>query len=401
MKTDPKSFSRTMRALDAEGISPTLLAIVLVAGLAGVWSGWLITARVPVYQSSAAARLEVERVHPVAATVAGRVVSTALVLGREVKEGDVLLEVEAERERLETSEEKSRVTALGNAASELDSEIAAERQAIEAAQRAATAALTEARQRLSATEAAARRAQDRLARVLQLERQGLIAVAEAQDARAEDAARRADVAAAAAGIERLGAEQAAIERGRRARIAGLQRQRVELQGQQAVTQSSVTRFEREADRRRVRAPVSGRLGEVTSVQIGAVIRDGERLASIVPDGQVRIVAEFPPPALGRLKSGQRARVRLDGFPWTQYGYVESTVTSVASETREQRVRVELAVQPSVAQTIPLQHGMPGVVEVEVERVAPVVLLIRSLGYTLSGRTEDVETAPASAESRVR
>jgi hypothetical protein len=85
----------------------------------------------------------------------------------------------------------------------------------------------------------------------------------------------------------------------------------------------------------------------------------------------------------------------------RYGYVESTVTSVASETREQRVRVELAVQPSVAQTIPLQHGMPGVVEVEVERVAPVVLLIRSLGYTLSGRTEDVETAPASAESRVR
>ena len=398
MKTDPKSFSRTMRALDAEGVSPTLLAIVLVAGLAGVWCGWLITARVPVYQASAAARLEVERVHPVAATVVGRVVSTALVLGREVKEGDVLLEVEAERERLETSEERSRVTALGNAASELDREIAAEEQAIEASRRAATAALTEARQRLSATEAAAVQAQDRLARATQLERQGLIAVAEAQDARAQDAARRADVAAAAAGIERLSAEQAAAERGRRARLAGLQRQRVELQGQRAVTQSSVTRFARVAERRRVRAPVSGRLGEVTPVQIGAVIRDGERLASIVPDGQVRIVAEFPPPALGRLKSGQRARVRLDGFPWTQYGYVESTVTSVASETREQRVRVELAVQQSAPSVIPLQHGMPGVVEVEVERVAPVLLLIRSLGYSLTG---DATPVPVSAESRVR
>lgn len=390
-----------MRALDAEGISPTLLAIVLIAGLGGVWSGWLITARVPVYQSSAAARLEVERVHPVAATVVGRVVSTALVLGREVKEGDVLLEVEADRERLETSEERSRVAALGNAVSEIDREIAAEEQAIEAARRAATAALTEARQRLSVTEAAARQSQDRLSRVIQLEQQGLIAVAEAQDARADEVSRRAEVAAATAGIERLGAEQSAAERGRRARIAGLQRQRVELQGQQVVTQSSVTRFEREADRRRVRAPVSGRLGEVTSVQIGAVIRDGERLASIVPDGQVRIVAEFPPPALGRLKSGQRARVRLDGFPWTQYGYVESTVTSVASETREQRVRVELAVQQAAPSTIPLQHGMPGVVEVEVERVAPVVLLIRSLGYTLSGRAGDEPPPPVSAESRVR
>ena len=112
MAHEPTSFSRTMRALDTDGMSPTALAVILVAGLGGVWTGWLVTARVPVYQTSEAARLEVERVHPIDAPVVGRVISTSLVLGREVKVGDVLLEIEAEREKLETSQEQARVTAL-------------------------------------------------------------------------------------------------------------------------------------------------------------------------------------------------------------------------------------------------------------------------------------------------
>ncbi len=386
-----------MRALDADGISPTVLAVVLVAGLGGVWSGWLVTARVPVYQASEAARLEVERVHPVDASVVGRVVASSLVLGREVKEGDVLLEIEAERERLETTEERARVTALNGEVDQLQREIAAEHQALDATERAARAALAEASQRLAATDAAARQAHDKLNRMNQLVKQGLVSVADAEAARTDEAAGAAEAAAARTGIDRLTAEQAAADRGRRARLAALVRQQVGLRGQHAATVSSVARFEREAERRRIRAPVSGRLGEVNPIQIGAVIRDGERLASIIPQGQVRVVAEFAPSALGRLRQGQYARLRLDGFPWTQYGYVDATLSSVASETREQRVRVELSVaaDPSSNARVALQHGMPGVVEVEVERVAPLELLVRSLGHQLSGRT----TASATNAAR--
>jgi membrane fusion protein (multidrug efflux system) len=385
-----------MRALDADGMSPTALAVILVAGLGGVWTGWLVTARVPVYQASEAARLEVERVHPIDASVVGRVVATSLVLGREVKEGDVLLEVEAEREKLETSQEKARVTALTGEVDQLQREIAAEQQAIDAALRAGKAALAEAAQRQAATEAALRQAHDKVTRLNQLVQQGLVSVAETEAARADEAARGAEVAAARAGIERLTAEQTADERGRRAKLAALIREEVGLRGQHAATVSSVARFEREAERRRIRAPVSGRLGEVNPIQIGAVIRDGDRLASIIPQGQVRVVAEFAPPALGRLRQGQHARLRLDGFPWTQYGYVDAVVSSVATETRERRVRVELAVnaESNAGSRVPLQHGMPGVVEVEVERVAPLELLVRSLGHQLSGQT----AAPAVVSS---
>src|SRR5262249_22179387 len=151
-------------------------------------------------------------------SVVGRVVATSLVLGREVKEGDVLLEVEAEREKLETSQERARVTALTGEVDQLQREITAEQQAIDAAQRAGKAALAEATQRLAATEAAWRQAQDKVARMNQLVKQGLVSVAETEEARADETARGAEVAAAKSGIERLTAEQTADERTRRGKL---------------------------------------------------------------------------------------------------------------------------------------------------------------------------------------
>jgi multidrug resistance efflux pump len=397
VKQDLTSFSRTLRALDGDGLSPALLGVVLVAGLAGVWSAWLIAARVPVYQLSEVARLEVERIHPVAAPVGGRVVSTALVLGRDVRQGDVLLEVESERERLETDEGRTRLSAVGGEIAGVDREIGAIQGALDETRRAARAALTEAEQRANSAEAASRAAQDKIARVSQLEKLGLVAAAEAESVKSEAQARRADLQAARAGVERLRAEQIAAEREHRGRLASLERERTGLEGERAAMTSSVARRESEAERRRIRAPVSGKIGEVAAVQVGAVIRDGDRLASIIPSGDVRAVADFAAPSLGRVKPGQPARLRLDGFPWTQYGYIDATVTSVATESRDQRVRVELALRPPMASRIPLQHGMPGAVEIEVERVAPLALLARSLGQTLSGTA----TAPPQAQGGAR
>jgi membrane fusion protein (multidrug efflux system) len=388
-----------LRALDADGMSPALLGVLLIAVLGGVWSTWLVLARVPVYQISQAARLEVERVHPIASPVTGRLVSTALVLGRDVKVGDVLLEIEAEREKLETAEERARLSTVSGEITALEREVHAEEDALDQSLRAASAELEEAKQRLSAAEAAATQADEHVRRSQLLASQGLVSAADAEKARAEGQARRAEVAAARAGIDKLRAEQRVAERGRRGRLASLLRERVSLDGLRTATASTVARREREAERRRVRAPVSGRLGDVNPVQIGALVREGELIAAIVPGGTVRAVADFAAPALGRLRQGQRARLRLDGFSWTQYGHVDATVTRVASETREQRVRVELAVHRSAASQIPLRHGMPGVAEIEVERVAPLALLVRSLGRTISG--EPIAASSAQPPSGTR
>src|SRR5262249_45303865 len=87
--------------------------------------------------------------------------------------------------------------------------------------------------------------------------------------------------------------------------------------------------------------------------------------------------------MSRIQSVQRARLRLAGFAWTEYGQVSATVSRVASEPRSGRVRVELAVHPESAPLIPSQHGLPGKVEIEIEHVSPAKLALRSVGKMLS------------------
>lgn len=82
---------------------------------------------------------------------------------------------------------------------------------------------------------------------------------------------------------------------------------------------------------------------------------------------------------------------MDGFPWTEYGTLTATVTEVATELRDGKARIELSVQTSPAPRIPLQHGLPGRAEIEIERVSPATLVLRA-----AGRLRDHRPTPAAS-----
>jgi membrane fusion protein (multidrug efflux system) len=146
------------------------------------------------------------------------------------------------------------------------------------------------------------------------------------------------------------------------------------------------------DQTHVRAPITGYLGEVATLQPGAVVRQGDTLGVVLPAGALRVVAHFLPAiALGRVQPGQPARLRLDGFSWAQYGSLTATVTSVATEARDGVIRVELHLEPEALTAIPLQHGLPGTVEVEIERISPAALVLREVGTRLGVSTRSAAT----------
>jgi membrane fusion protein, adhesin transport system len=98
------------------------------------------------------------------------------------------------------------------------------------------------------------------------------------------------------------------------------------------------------------------------------------------------VAEFAPDAaLGKIHPGQNAVVKLEGFPWAQFGTLSARVARVAGEIRDGKVRVELAVKAPAGSRITLEHGLPGSVEVEVEQISPALLLLRSAGRAVGAR----------------
>jgi membrane fusion protein (multidrug efflux system) len=87
-------------------------------------------------------------------------------------------------------------------------------------------------------------------------------------------------------------------------------------------------------------------------------------------------------------------MRLDGFPWAQYGSVEAKVVRVAGEIRDNALRVELVLQASPGSNAYVQHGLSGTVEIGTERLAPAVLVLRAAGQMVSRQPRAAADGPA-------
>jgi multidrug resistance efflux pump len=384
----PANFTRTLRALEYEARSRWLIPFAASALMLLAWSGWLFLGEIAVYAVSTTARFEVQAASfPVEAPVGGRVVATKLSLDRTVRANEVLLELEAEAERLSRAELEGQLTSLAAQVEALHEELLAGERVMRELPAQARLAVEEAHARTREAEATSRLAHSEASRAERLYATGSVTAAEL-----ERASERAHQAKAA--LEKLtlaGLRQQADNRTEHnrqaAQVARHKRELAALRGETARVQASLARVAHEEGQRFIRAPVAGRLASVAQLQIGSMLQAGERVASVVPDGAVRAVSELEPrEALGRVRPGQRARMKLFGFPWGQYGSLSATVTNVAGEVRDGLVRVELSVHPPASPGPPLVHALPGTVEIEVERTSPAVLLLRASGRLVSSPT---------------
>jgi multidrug resistance efflux pump len=382
-------FSRTrgQLALERHGAGPLVIVVALV--LLTLWLVWFTGSRLAVYAVSDAARLEVDQ-SPVRVQVpvSGRIVSTTLTVGRTVKAGETLAQLDVEAQSLGVVEQQARLTGLGPQVARLETEIVEQTSSRRNEQAAAAAARAEARasheQAMEAAELAA--SQER--RMAALAANGLIQEAELARAQSETRQKRAAAEALRLAGERLSAADQHQDGEHRVRVERLRREVAALRAEQTTGAATVQRLEHEGRLRRIVAPVSGTLAEVATLGVGQVLQAGDAVATIVPEGGLRIVATYrPADALGRVHAGQPARLRLDGFPPAQFGSIGAVVSSSASELRDGRVRVELALTGGPA-GVPLQHGLPGRVEIEVERLSPAALVLRAAGLRLGqGATE--------------
>jgi membrane fusion protein (multidrug efflux system) len=379
------TFSRTLRSLETDG-SRRRLGALLITGLLLAWAAWFVLGRVAVYEVSDKARLEVRSAaHAVASPVGGRVVATHLTLGRWVEKDEVLLTLDAEAEQRQLAERQARREALRLRLAAQRRELEAEESALKAQQTARSVARQEARARIAEAKARLTHAERRVKTSMRLRRQNATPEEELQRDKAEAEAYRAALQALIQTASLQEKDRLVQEGASKVRLAKLAREAAEVQGAIAVETAAIARLEHAIRLRTVRAPVAGRVGEAAEFRAGSVIRAGEKLGSLVPPGEARAVAFLPAAAVGRVRPGQRARLRLDGFPWAQYGTLAATVADVGNEPSSGLIRVELTLATNPAPPIPAEHGMPGWAEVEVERVSPAVLLLRATGQLLAGR----------------
>lgn len=375
------SFPRTTRSLRADRAAPLALGLAVAGALALGWLGWSALARVPVRAVSRSARIEAAaEPRRIQAAVAGAVSAVEVGLGDPVQAGQLLIRLDDAAARSALADATSTRDALGHQLERL----AEAREALsgagsldEAARRSAAAA---ARSKLDQVEVAARQAEEEAQRARELAASGAISAREVEQAEVAVERLRLETSVQRQVWSQLGSEIGGALQVSQVELGRIEQQLAELRGALASAEARVTAAEQTVRRHAIVAPTDGTVGALEVREPGAVVASGDLLVTVVPAGDVHVVATFgAADALGRIRPGQPARVRLDAFPWTTWGSVSATVARVADEPDPdgEGVRVELSIDGTSG--VPLQHGLPGTVEVVVDRASPAALVLRAAG----------------------
>jgi hemolysin D len=382
-------FQRTLRSLNGydsgtRGVLVFLGAVAIVGLVA-----WLAAAKIPVLKVSSQARIEPHNsVHRIEPPEPGRVVRSLLELDKQVKEGDLLIEFDTRDQRLELAQSTSAsaalaqdLTALKEQIANKERELGASRLVDEASVREATAKEQELIPR--------RRLAEQREQLAKQSPTGAISALEKLERNTEAEEIRSTHETQTLGIVRLQREQVARREALTAQLLGLKREQLKIEGQLDALKIAIDRLDYQIEKKKVRAPASGRLVDVVELAAGDFIAQGQRLGTILASGseKIRVRARFPKETVGIIRPGQTAQLKLDGYPWTLYGTVPAQVSSVGTEpgivaTPEAipgTVRVELEIHPPADPRIVLQHGLTATVEIEVARVSPVALMMRAIG----------------------
>lgn len=381
----PTSFSRSLRSLEADRFRWSLLGIVAGILLLAIWMGWFFFAEVALYEVSVEARLEVGREpHAIMSHVPGRVLRSAMELDDEVEEGDVLVELDADELRYELEEKRAELAGLYEQLTQVRREIVAQRRALDDAKQTAEAAFEEAEALHEEAIESATFARQEAERKERLHEEGLLSRSEADAAQTEHRQKLKVAESLQRSLDRMTGDRRIEISEKEAEVAALSSQAAQIESNIRRLEASIAGLEYDVSLHKIRAPVSGRIGDRMRLRAGEFVEKGQHLGTVIPSGEVRVVAEFAPEtALGRIQPGQPAKLRLSGFSWVQYGSVPATVTRVGKEPQNGTIRVELALDDPAAFPVSLKHGLPGTLEVEVEQLSPAALVLRAAGNLAS------------------
>jgi hemolysin D len=93
---------------------------------------------------------------------------------------------------------------------------------------------------------------------------------------------------------------------------------------------------RKSERRRslqqLRSPVDGVIQQLAVHTVGGVVQPAEPLMVIVPSGSdVAVEAQILNKDIGFIREGQAVRVKLEAFPFTDYGLIEGVVETISRD----------------------------------------------------------------------
>lgn len=375
------SFSRTVRALHSMNSRSLMAGIVITSVVLGLWCWWFVAAEVSVYEVTGDAWIEAsDAAHRTSAPLTGRVVEANLEIGRWVENGEPLVVLAGLRAAEQLSKEVERREGAEKGLMALDTIRKETEEGADAARLGDQKKLERAKADLQVAVADARLASAEVERARQLFGEGLVSEADLERAGARVDQTKAAVLSLEAGVLQIGSEIRQDSSGRSRALAEIDSRIAALEAEEGIAEHGAAEMATELEERTIKAPISGWLGRVSTCKPGSVLMEGDLVAVVIPDGELKVSAHFPAGSgLGRIGSGQHARMRLHAFPWTRFGQIEAEVLRVGQETVNGFLSVECRLLSDLHHGAKLQHGMQGDLVVEVDRMSPFELVLTLVG----------------------
>ena len=93
----------------------------------------------------------------------------------------------------------------------------------------------------------------------------------------------------------------------------------------------------------IKAPTEGSLSYFNFWSENQNVKQGDEIFSLIPKNQTEIIGKvlLPTQRAGKLKIGQKAIIKLDNFPFAEFGVVEGTVKHISAVPKQNQYAVEI------------------------------------------------------------
>ncbi|MEB3279734.1 MAG: HlyD family efflux transporter periplasmic adaptor subunit [Lyngbya sp.] len=186
-------------------------------------------------------------------------------------------------------------------------------------------------------------------------------------------------------LEQKQSETEAVEIEADQKIQQIELEILRLQAAFKETQSLLNEAKMQREERFIFAPVDGYISTLNVSNTGEVVQPGQNIAEILPENTpLVLLASMPSKDAGFIKVGMSVKVKLDAYPYQDYGIIEGTVTSISPDTKIQpnqppvyQLEIELE-QNSVIEDqeeIPFKPGQTATADIIIRerRIADVLL----------------------------
>ncbi|MEA5536362.1 HlyD family efflux transporter periplasmic adaptor subunit [Crocosphaera sp. XPORK-15E] len=114
---------------------------------------------------------------------------------------------------------------------------------------------------------------------------------------------------------------------------------MKIQSSIAENKSQITSLQLQLQQRVFRSPIDGTIFEMPTDEPGQVVQPGELVAQIAPKGvQLVLRAQMPSSESGFMKVGMPVKIKLDAYPFQEYGILEGRLDWVSPDSKVQEMK---------------------------------------------------------------